>query len=159
MPYASLAANGLTAVSPEAARTSNALLAHWRPLRRPSYRRTAADAMRRAVCNGSPLQSERRRTGSSSAVYFSAAIFFAAQRFLSAATIAALPAGESFRFLAGAGCAVLDGFCIVGLTAAHLFRWASAMCFRAAADILRLPGLGTEARAGSADGAEPPPNI
>ena len=44
--------------------------------------------------------------------------FFAAQRFLSAATIAARPAAESFRFFTGAGVARFEG----ALDSAHLLR-------------------------------------
>jgi len=79
-----------------------------------------------------------------------AALFLATQRFLRAATIAALPAAESFRF------AGFDVFSDLGLAAAHLFRWASPMRFRAAADILRLPGLGDDV---AAEAAGPPFSI
>jgi hypothetical protein len=55
--------------------------------------------------------------------YFAWALFFAAQRFLRAATIAALPAGESSRFFAGTA-SPSDLFLMSGLAAAHLFRCA-----------------------------------
>ena len=63
------------------------------------------------------------------------ALFFAAHRFLSAATIAALPAALSLRFAlfgAGAACVALPP-----LRAAHLFFCAAAIALRPAALILR----------------------
>jgi hypothetical protein len=67
--------------------------------------------------------------------YFAAA-FFAAQRFFKAATIAALPAAESFRF----GFADFDVAGDVPLIAAHLARCAIAIFRRAAGEnFFRLP--------------------
>src|ERR1017187_4277687 len=69
-----------------------------------------------------------------------AAAPFAAQRFFNAATIAALPAALSLRFVLGAtGDDGADPF----LDSAHRFRWASPMRFRAAALIFRRLPLGT----------------
>jgi hypothetical protein len=76
-------------------------------------------------------------------VYFVASARFAAQRFLAAATIARLPAAESFRFgfaAAGAACGFFDS--------AHLFRCASAIRARPAALMprrLRFAGSGATA--------------
>jgi hypothetical protein len=64
-----------------------------------------------------------------------AAAFFAAQRFLSAATIAALPAALSLR--CGFAVPVLDGDPGWPLDSAQRFRCASPMRFRTAALIFR----------------------
>jgi hypothetical protein len=67
--------------------------------------------------------------------------FFAAQRFLSAATMAARPAALSFRLaFLGAGSDFVSAFC-----AAHLFRCASAIALRPATlmpPFLRAGGFG-----------------
>src|ERR1019366_1825548 len=77
----------------------------------------------------------------------------AAQRFFNAATIAALPAALSLRFVLGAtGDGGADSF----LDSAHRFRWASPMRFRAAALIFRRLPRGTS---GVAVAVGPPPSI
>ena len=64
------------------------------------------------------------------------AAFFAAHRFFKAATIAALPAAESFRFGFEASGATGDGSDSF-LASAHRFRCASPMRFRTATLIFR----------------------
>ena len=82
-------------------------------------------------------------------------LLFAAHLFFKAATIAARPAADNFRFFfaglaAGAG---VD----VPLIFAHLARAAAAILAFAAADIVFFPATGAGAENG--DGSEPPPRI
>src|SRR5215475_8321551 len=72
-----------------------------------------------------------------------AAARFAAHRFLSAATIAARPAADSFRF--GFLAALLVGAPAAAFCSAHLCRWAAAIARRPAAEMryCRPVGLGS----------------
>ena len=81
---------------------------------------------------------------------YALAALFAAQRFFSAKTMAALPAALSLRFglvalvAAGLGPALL---------AAHRFLWASAIALRAAALIFRLPCFARVGASGVSSGS------
>lgn len=68
--------------------------------------------------------------------YFVSAAFLAAQRFLSAATMLALPSALNFRFFVAA-VAFAALVPASTLDAAHLFRCPAAMAFLPAALILR----------------------
>lgn len=72
---------------------------------------------------------------------FTAADFFAANRFRNAAKMFALPAAESLRFdLTGSGVAIDPAASVVPLMAAHRFCCPRAIRRRAAAETLRFCG-------------------